>query len=287
MNINNLFRIAEAAKNVGDYGIANACFAVIASQAIIAQKFGSRVSDCDAARVAFLYESDDDDIIGALADPDGAGYYDLPALSYYGTTLMGGETESHYLCIPLPLVSRWFTNHMVKLMGRETPNGTVWVDRREHRRSFWRMSWERREAARRDLSRRLVEEAGELLYDACNLVLYQEPESKPESEPEDFGVTPEFMAKFAAVDEESNCVWTTYDYVANVDEGTAWIIYDGSVVYHMEYNSDVLMAVGAAEKAAKQMCPELEEVNVSLFERMEPFTPGEKGYYTGTIEILA
>jgi hypothetical protein len=172
MNINTIFRIADAAKNIRDYKIANAAFAVIAACAVNAKKYGSQVGDCDASRVAFLYEYDHDDIIGALADPDGAGYYDLPALSFYGPTLMGGETESHYLCIPLPLVSRWFTNHMIRLITKDTPNETCWIDRRPHSRSFWRMSYERQQAARRDLWRRLVEEAGEeMLCYARNLVL--------------------------------------------------------------------------------------------------------------------
>lgn len=174
MSINTLFRIGDAAKNCGMYDIANAAFAVIAYQAISAQRFGSHAEKSDASRVHFLYESDGDDIIGSLADPDGMGYYDLPALSFYvyGPTLMGGQRESHYLCIPLPLVSRWFTNHMIRLITKDTPNGTCWIDRRPHSRSFWRMSYERQQAARRDLWRRLVEEAGEeMLCYARNLVL--------------------------------------------------------------------------------------------------------------------
>lgn len=71
MNINTIFRIADAAKNIRDYKIANAAFAVIAACAVIAKKYGSQVGDCDASRVAFLYEYDHNDIIGALASTSG------------------------------------------------------------------------------------------------------------------------------------------------------------------------------------------------------------------------
>lgn len=176
MSINTLFRIGDAAKNCGMYDIANAVFAVIAYQAISAQRFGSQREESDASRVHFLYEYDGDDIIGALSDPDGQGYYDLPALSFYGPTLMGGASEAHYLCIPLPLVSRFFTNNMVRLIPRDDTYCTCWVERRRHERRHWRLSHERREAARRDLWRRLLEEVGEeFVQMACSAILYSEP----------------------------------------------------------------------------------------------------------------
>lgn len=41
--------------------------------------------------------------------PDGAGYYDLPFVF---------DNNNNYLCIPLPLVSRHFCNHLVRLAVR-------------------------------------------------------------------------------------------------------------------------------------------------------------------------
>lgn len=187
MSINTLFRIADAAKNCGMYDIANAAFAVIAYQAISAQRFGSQWEESDAHRVHFLYESDGDDLIGSLADPEGIGYYDLPAVSFHGPPLMGGALEAHYLCIPLPLVNRFFTNNMIRLVRKDDTYGTCWVERRSHERRHWRLSRERCEAARRDLWRRLVAEVGEdFVQMAAGAILYSEPDAQPKPEPEMF-----------------------------------------------------------------------------------------------------
>ena len=204
MSINTLFRIGDAAKNCGMYDIANAAFAVIAYQAISAQRFGSHAEKSDASRVHFLYESDGDDIIGSLADPDGMGYYDLPALSFYGPTLMGGQRESHYLCIPLPLVSRFFANNMIRLVRKDDTYGTCWVERRSHERRHWHLSHERREAARRDLWRRLVAEVGEdFVQMACSAILYSEPPAQlaPEPELEFEYEQPDVLSLLAQLDE--------------------------------------------------------------------------------------
>jgi len=191
------------------YDIANAAFSVIAYQAIAAQRFGSHAETSDASRVAFLYECDGDDIIGALADPDGKGYYDLPALSFNGPTMMGGASEAHYLCIPLPLVSRFFTNNMLRLIRKDDTYGTCWIERRQHERRHWRLSNERRAAARRDLWRRLLEDVGEeFVQMACSAILHIEPELEPEAfeeyeQPEAFEEyeQPEILRKLASLDE--------------------------------------------------------------------------------------
>ncbi len=207
MSINKLFRVADAAKDCGMYDIANAAFAVIAYQAIAAQRFGSHAETSDASRVAFLYECDGDDLIGALTDPDGIGYYDLPALSFHGPTLMGGASEAHYLCIPLPLVSRFFINNMVRLIRKDDTYGTCWVERRSHERRHWRLSNERWEAARRDLWRRLLAEVGEdFVQMAAGAILYIEPEPEAFEEyeqPEAFEEyeQPEILRKLASLDE--------------------------------------------------------------------------------------
>lgn len=203
MSINTLFRIGDAAKNCGMYDIANAAFAVIACQAISAQRFGSQREESDASRVHFLYEYDGDDIIGSLADPDGMGYYDLPALSFYGPTLMGGQRESHYLCIPLPLISRFFANNMIRLVRKDDTYGTCWVERRSHERRHWRLSHERREAARRDLWRRLVAEVGEdFVQMAAGAILRTGHDGQPKPEPEMFEEyeQPEVMRKLEELD---------------------------------------------------------------------------------------
>ena len=201
MSINTLFRIADAAKNCGMYDIANAAFAVLAYQAIAAQRFGSHAETSDASRVAFLYECDGDDIIGSLADPDGAGYYDLPALSFHGETLLGGASEAHYLCVPLPLVSRFFINNMVRLIRKDDTYGTCWIERRTHERRHWRLSPERCEAARRDLWRRLIAEVGEdFVQMAAGAILYSEPDAQPEPEFEEYE-QPEVLSLLAQLDE--------------------------------------------------------------------------------------
>ena len=57
MNINKLFRIADAAKHIQDYGIANAIFAVMAHEAINNQAFGSCIEpDAEAKKILFQIE---------------------------------------------------------------------------------------------------------------------------------------------------------------------------------------------------------------------------------------
>lgn len=134
-----LFDLAHAAKQCGEYQLANQIFAVLAYTAISGNvgEYGVYIG----------YEQDPgrDDIIESLSDPDGAGYYDLPFLF---------STANDYTCIPLPLVSRHFMNHIVWRCA-------VWCDRDEdgHIRNHWRLSHDakRQEAAQRDLWRRFSE----------------------------------------------------------------------------------------------------------------------------------
>lgn len=167
MNINKLFTIANAAKNIAAYDIANDIFAVIASEAIKNQAFSmSRYPNKEAKKVSFQIETEGDDLIESLSDPDGYGYYDLPRLVKWGEPLMGtaGQLESHVLCIPLPLVSRYFCNMLVRLMHRETHNiGPGIVERNDHSRSPWRLGHdaEKRDACYRDLYRRFLEEVSQ------------------------------------------------------------------------------------------------------------------------------
>jgi hypothetical protein len=180
MKLGKLFKIADAAKNIGDYETADRCFAVIAFCAVMAQKHNIILAD-EAQDVRFVYEYDetdddwslidtDDDwsLNDSLFDPSGIGYYDLVAVALQGQKLLGGEKEELYLCIPLPLLSRWFLNRLAE-QGEEK---LKLIPRRGHRRRRWRLTRERREAASRELRRRLQEEAWKVSRLACPLVLY-------------------------------------------------------------------------------------------------------------------
>jgi hypothetical protein len=203
MNINNLFDIADAAKMVQAYDIANTIFAVIANEAVDNQAFGSTVTpDTEARQINFQIETEDDDLIEILSDQDGAGYYALPRLTKYGRRLLGGRTEVHVLCIPLPLVSRFYCNMFVRLMHRETNMmGPAILERGEHSRGFWRLNAERTEACRRDLMRRLLDEVSlEEIELARFKILREEPRYQQvtdyDEEPQYLG--PATLAKLTA-----------------------------------------------------------------------------------------
>lgn len=189
MNINKLFQIADAAKHIQAYDIANAIFAVLANEAINNQTFGSCIEpNAEAKKIHFQIEMEGDDLIESLAYPNSAGYYDLPRLVKWGDKLMGtnGALESHVLCIPIPLVSRYFCNMLVRLMDRETHNmGGGILERPAHDRQYWRLGHdtEKVEACRRDLTRRMYDEVSqEEIELACRLILATpaEPEYQPE-----------------------------------------------------------------------------------------------------------
>lgn len=108
-NINKLFDIAESAKSIQDYGLANKAFAVLATAALD-----------DNSGLHFEYEQANDDLIQSLANPDADGYYDLPAVA---------DVNGNYLCIPLPLVSQSFVNDFIK-------KGAIYQERREHSREY-------------------------------------------------------------------------------------------------------------------------------------------------------
>ena len=187
MKINKLFAIADAAKHIQAYDIANAIFAVIAKAAIDNKSFGSCIEpNAEAKKVHLQIEMEGDDLIESLSDPNGTGYYDLPRLVKWGEPLLGTNRslESHVLCIPLPLVSRYFCNMLVRLMNKETHNmGGGILDRPAHERKYWRLGHdaERVEACRRDLRRRLLEEVSvSYIEGACALILAQ-----PKTERED------------------------------------------------------------------------------------------------------
>lgn len=186
MDINKLFQIADAAKHIQDYSIANAIFAVIAKAAIDSQSFGSTCEpNKEAAKIHFQLETEGDDLIESLSDPDGYGYYDLPRLMKWGEKMMGtpGALEAHVLCIPLPLVSRYFCNMFVRLMPRETHNmGGGIIERSQHERKFWRLS---HNPQRVEAWRRFLEEVSQDEIDTAKaLILRQHEPEMPEYEPE-------------------------------------------------------------------------------------------------------
>lgn len=193
MNINTLFRIADAAKHIQAYDIANAIFAVIAAEAIKSKAFGGVAEpNPEAVRVHFQIEMEGDDLIESLAYPNTVGYYDLPRLTKYGERQMGGPYEAFALCIPLPLVSRYFCNMLVRLMDRESHNmGGGILDRPPHERKYWRLSAEKTEACRRDLWRRLYEEVAPEEVESSKLLILAQ--SEPEYE--------EYSAPIASEDE--------------------------------------------------------------------------------------
>lgn len=211
MNIENLFIIANAAKNIQAYDIANQAFAVIAHQAITNQGYGMTIDPNEQSyKVAFLYESDSDDLIGSLSDQDGAGYYDLPKLT------MHGRRCSYQLCIPLPLVSRWYCNWMLRLIARDYHNSTSYVERGEHDRNFWRLghNQEKADACYRDLWRRFRAEVDQEQIDlACSLVLRQREvveEYAPVTNEEVRYLGPDTLAKLLANHESHEDEYEVY-----------------------------------------------------------------------------
>ena len=203
MNINKLFQIADAAKHIQAYDIANAIFAVLAKEAINSKAFGSCIEpNAEAKKIHFQIEMEGNDLIESLAYPNSAGYYDLPRLVKWGDKLMGtnGALESHVLCIPLPLVSRYFCNMLVRLMNKETHNmGGGILDRPTHERQYWRLGHDTKkvESCRRDLWRRLHEEVSQDEIDAaCRLILAHE-EYQPVTA-EDIYLEPATLAKLKA-----------------------------------------------------------------------------------------
>lgn len=100
--------------------------------------------------IGYEQEPEREDILENLGDPDWAGYYDLPFVY---------DDTGNYLCIPLPLVSRHFRNHIIWSCSK-------WQDREAegHDRNHWRLSHsdERQQVAQRELRRRfeyLVDES--------------------------------------------------------------------------------------------------------------------------------
>jgi hypothetical protein len=181
MDTKNLFQLADAAKNCGDYELANQIFACLAFQAI--------TGDPGANNVWIGYEQDPsrEDIVENLADPDCAGYYDLPFLF---------DGDGNYVCIPLPLVSRHFCNHVVWRCQ-------AWSDREQgdHSRKHWRLSHsdDNRQTASRDLWRRFrIECAPQYIQIATNIILRQfteEPIAEPVTGEELRYLGPETLAK--------------------------------------------------------------------------------------------
>ena len=108
-NINKLFALAENAKNIQDYKTANEIFAVLAIGALD-----------DGSGLHFQYEQANDNLIRSLSDPDGDGYYDLPAVA---------DANGNYPCIPLPLVSESFMDDFIK-------KGAIFQERQEHNREY-------------------------------------------------------------------------------------------------------------------------------------------------------
>ena len=148
-----------------------------------------------------------DDLIESLAYPNSAGYYDLPRMVKWGDKLMGtnGALESHILCIPLPLVNRYFCNMLVRLMSKETHSmGGGILERPTHERQYWRLGHdtERVEACRRDLWRRFHEEVSQDEIDAaCHLILARLAPEYEEFQPvpaEDVYIGPATLAKLKA-----------------------------------------------------------------------------------------
>lgn len=176
MSTKALFSLAHAAKQCGEYEVANQIFAVLAHRAIT-----GNVGD---SGVYIGYEQDQsrEDIISNLSDPDGAGYYDLPYLF---------STADDYLCIPLPLVSRHFRNHIVW-------RSCLWSDREDggHNRNHWRLGHNvyHRIAMRRDLRRRLLELVSQPEIDTACRVILREPEAPAPFFPEQEPVTDDDLA---------------------------------------------------------------------------------------------
>ena len=156
MNTNTLFRLADAAKNCGDYELANEIFAVLAQACL------ENIADI---KIGYEQNQDESDIVKNLNAPDGAGYMDLPFLF----------DRENYLCIPLPLVSRYFRNHIVWQCAEWN-----YRERASHNRRHWRLQHdgERNAAARRDLRRRFYNEAAPTKVAQCVGVILKEDEDE-------------------------------------------------------------------------------------------------------------
>lgn len=110
--IQELFDLANEAKSVGHYEIANKVFCILAYMKLNGE-----------SSLRFVYEWIGErwgDLIEHLANPHddcNGGYYDLPAVA---------DSNGNYLCIPLPLLSREFMNKFVMAQPEFT-------DQAEHR----------------------------------------------------------------------------------------------------------------------------------------------------------
>ena len=155
MNTQKLFELADAAKNCGEYVLANQIFAVLAHAAITGAPGENDVF------IGYEQDPSRDDIVENLADPNWAGYYDLPFVF---------DNNNNYLCIPLPLVSRHFCNHIVWRC-------VAWCDREQcdHSRNHWRLG-NHAQAAKRDLWRRFAELADAHTVAAAVRVILAPPE---------------------------------------------------------------------------------------------------------------
>ena len=108
-DVRNLFAIAEEAKKIRAYDIANKCFEILMSFAYL-----------NKGELKLVYEKARDwNIVDALSDPNGFGYHDLVAVA------KGKE----YLCIPLPLVTQACIDAMLI-------RGLRFVKKHDHNREF-------------------------------------------------------------------------------------------------------------------------------------------------------
>lgn len=151
-SIEKIFAIADAAKDVGEYELANDCFAVISDSVLSPEWRESGIF------TRFYYEYSEDDIVVSLYSPMREGYYDLIAV----------RVERDYLCIPYPLLSAEFVNKVLR------ENLISFIPRLEHRRERLLLSDEQRNEAIADLRRRLAEEVDEETIIQCRKILFVE-----------------------------------------------------------------------------------------------------------------
>lgn len=125
-NIEQAFIIADNAKYRNDYETANACFAYIFGENAVNVKYGyeylpDRIDE-ETGEVSYAGEG----IPEKMFDHDVIGFnqfFGLPFMQY----------NTHYMCIPAPLVSLWCFNKFMNL-AKSKRDGMGFVERGPHSR---------------------------------------------------------------------------------------------------------------------------------------------------------
>lgn len=157
--IQELFDLANDAKSVEMYEVANKVFCILANMKLNGE-----------SSLRFVYEWIGErwgDLIEHLANPHddcSGGYYDLPAVA---------DESGNYLCIPLPLLSREFMNRFIMSQPEFT-------DQAEHDRKYVEMEEAGKAAFIQSLNERLSAFAFDFSIDEICASFLQQGEEQHE-----------------------------------------------------------------------------------------------------------